>query len=193
MVSWVVNAEVDGERMDDWEIASFFSLLASAANDTTRHTTAHAIRLLSENPDQRSLLLEDLEGRVDNTVEEVLRHCTPVMHFRRTATQDTEIRGVPIKAGEKVVLWYCSGDRDEDIFSDAASFDILRDNARQHLAFGAGGTHFCIGAALGRTMIKAALTEIYSRMPDIALAGPPDMQVNNFMHGVHHLPVRWTV
>ncbi|MDQ1429649.1 MAG: hypothetical protein QOF40_251 [Actinomycetota bacterium] len=193
MISWVVTSEADGEVLDDWEVASFFSLLGSAANDTTRHTIAHGIRLFSDNPDQRALLLEDLEGRVDNAVEEVLRHSTPVQHFRRTATCDTEIAGVPIKAGEKVVMWYSSGDRDESVFPDSARFDILRENAKAHQAFGAGGAHFCIGASLGRSMVRAAFVEIYSRMPDITLAGPPDMQVNNFMHGVHHLPVRWTV
>src|SRR5436190_1194938 len=95
--------------------------------------------------------MEDIAGRVVNAVEEVLRHATPVMHFRRTATRDTQIRGVPIKEGDKVVMWYCSGDRDEDVFPDPGRFDILRENARSHMAFGAGGAHFCIGAALGGT------------------------------------------
>jgi cytochrome P450 len=191
-VSWVVHAEVDGERMEDWEIAAFFSLLGSAANDTTRHSLAHAVRLFSEHPDQLALLLEDFDGRVTNAVEEVLRHSTPVMHFRRTATRDTTIRGVDIKAGDKVVMWYCSGNRDEDVFPDPGTFDILRDNARSHMAFGAGGAHFCIGAALGRSMIAAGLREIYTRLPDITLAGPPEIQINHFMHGVHAMPVRWT-
>jgi cytochrome P450 len=192
MVSWVVQAEVDGEMMEDWEIAAFFSLLGSAANDTTRHTLAHAVRLLSEHPDQLALLLEDLDGRLPNTVEEVLRHSTPVQHFRRTATRDTQIRGVDIPAGDKVVMWYCSGDRDEEVFPDPGRFDILRGNARSHLGFGAGGTHFCIGAALGRQMVQAGLHEIYTRMPDITLAAEPEIQINNFMHGVHAMPVRWT-
>ena len=192
LVSWVVHAEVDGERMEDWEIAAFFSLLGSAANDTTRHTLAHAVRLFSEHPDQLALLQEDLEGRLPNAVEEVLRHSTPVQHFRRTATQDTQIRGVDITAGDKVVMWYCSGDRDEEVFEDPGRFDILRENARSHLAFGAGGTHFCIGAALGRQMVMSGLREIYTRMPDITLAGEPEIQINHFMHGVHAMPVRWT-
>jgi cytochrome P450 len=192
LVSWVVHAEVDGETMEDWEIAAFFSLLGSAANDTTRHTLAHAVRLFSEHPDQLALLQEDLEGRLPNAVEEVLRHSTPVQHFRRTATQDLQIRGVDITAGDKVVMWYCSGDRDEDVFENPGVFDILRDNARSHLAFGAGGTHFCIGAALGRQMVVSGLREIYTRLPDITLAGEPEIQINHFMHGVHAMPVRWT-
>ena len=192
MVSWVVHAEVDGERMEEWEVAAFFSLLGSAANDTTRHSLAHAVRLFSEHPDQLALLLEDFDGRVTGAVEEVLRHSTPVMHFRRTAKRDTQIRGVDIKEGDKVVMWYCSGNRDEKVFPDPGRFDILRENARSHMAFGAGGTHFCIGAALGRSMIAAGLREIYTRMPDITLAGAPEIQINHFMHGVHAMPVRWT-
>jgi cytochrome P450 len=192
MISWVVNSEADGEVLEDWEVASFFSLLGSAANDTTRHTIAHGIRLFAEFPDQRDLLLEDLEGRVDNAVEEVLRHATPVQHFRRTATRDTEIAGTAIKAGDKVVMWYCSGDRDESVFPDSARFDIVRSNAKAHQAFGAGGAHFCIGASLGRSMVRAAFVEIFSRMPDIRPVGEVEIQINNFMHGIHHLPVRWS-
>lgn len=192
LVSWVVQAEVDGERMEDWEVAAFFSLLGSAANDTTRHSLAHAVRLFSEHPDQLALLKEDLDGRLPNAVEEVLRHSTTVQHFRRTAKRDTRIGGVDIKAGEKVVMWYCSGNRDEDVFPAPSRFDILRENARSHLAFGAGGAHFCIGAAIGRQMMQAALAEIYTRMPDITLAGQPEIQINHFMHGVQAMPVRWT-
>jgi cytochrome P450 len=191
LVSWCVQAEFEGRRMEDWEIASFFSLLASAANDTTRHSMAHGVRLLSENPEQRELLLSDLPGHLDTATEEILRHATPVMHFRRTAKVDTEIRGVPIQAGEAVVMWYCSGNYDEEVFPEPQRFDITRDPNR-HLAFGAGGPHFCIGSALGRQMIRSSLSEIYSRMPDIELAGEPQFQVNNFIHGVQRLPVRWT-
>ncbi|MEA2346719.1 MAG: hypothetical protein QOG62_506 [Thermoleophilaceae bacterium] len=191
LVSWVLSAEFEGRKMEDWEIAAFFSLLGSAANDTTRHSTSHAIRLFTENPDQLALLMEDMEGRVDGAVEEVLRHASPVMQFRRTATQDTQIRGVDIAVGDKVVLWYCSGNRDEEIFDEPAKFDIMRD-PNKHLGFGAGGAHFCMGAAMGRQMMKSAIIEIYTRMPDIVLDGDFTGQVNNFMHGVHAMPVRWT-
>jgi cytochrome P450 len=191
LITWCVQADFEGRQMEDFEIAAFFSLLASAANDTTRHSTAHAIRLLSEHPDQRTLLLEDLPGRVTNTVEEVLRYCSPVMHFRRTAVVDTELRGQPIGAGEAVVMWYCSGNYDEDVFVDPRRFDIQREPNR-HLAFGAGGPHFCLGIALGRQMLKSALTEIYTRIPDIDLAGDPVFQKNNFIHGISRLPVSWT-
>jgi cytochrome P450 len=191
LVTWVIQSEFEGRTMEDWEIGSFFSLLGSAANDTTRHTITHAVRLLSENPDQRALLLENIDERAEGCVEEVLRHATPVLHFRRTAIVDTEIRGVPIAAGEKVVMWYCSGNRDEDAFADASRFDILR-NPKGHLAFGAGGVHFCLGSMLGRQMAQAALKEIYTRMPDIEMTEPPSVQINNFMHGINRMPVRWT-
>lgn len=191
LVSWVVQAEFEGKKLEDWEVAAFFSLLGSAANDTTRHSIAHAVRLLSEHPDQRALLLEDLQGRVVNATEEILRYCTPVMHFRRTAMQDTRIGEVDIAEGEHVVMWYCAANRDEDEFPNASKFDILR-SPNNHFAFGGGGAHFCLGNALGRQMVRTALVEIYTRMPDIALDGDPDFQTNNFIHGVHALPVRWT-
>lgn len=191
LVSWVANAEFEGQKLDEWEIASFFSLLGSAANDTTRHSLAHGVRLFSENPEQKKLLLEDFEGRIGGAVEEILRHSSPVMHFRRTATQDTEISGVPIRKGEHVVMWYCSGNRDDSVFPDAGTFDILR-SPNDHLAFGAGGPHFCLGNTLGRFMLRAALEEIYTRIPDIEITEQPHYQINNFIHGVHAMPVRWT-
>lgn len=192
LLSWVVTSEQDGEVLDDWEVAAFFSLLGSASNDTTRHTIAHGVRLFSEHPDQRALLMEDFDGRIDNAVEEILRFSTPVQHFRRTATRDTTIGGVAIREGEKVVMWYCSGNRDEDAFPNAGRFDILRTNAKAHLAFGAGGPHFCIGAALARAMIRTAFRHLFERMPDLATSHPVEIQVNNFMHGIHHMPVQWT-
>ncbi|MDO0976383.1 cytochrome P450 [Mycolicibacterium frederiksbergense] len=191
LMTWVVNAEFEGKTLEEWEIAAFFSLLGSAANDTTRHSIAHAVRLLSENPDQRALLLGDIPGRVGGAVEEIVRHSSPVMHFRRTATEDVVIGDTEIKAGEHVVLWYCSGNRDPQQFDDPATFDILR-TPNDHLGFGAGGPHFCLGNAMARQMMRSVLTEIYTRIPDITVVGEPDFQVNNFIHGVHALPVSWT-
>jgi cytochrome P450 len=191
LISWVVNAEFEGKKLEEWEIAAFFSLLGSAANDTTRHSIAHAVRLFSEHPDQRDLLLEDLPGRVGTAVEEIVRYATPVMHFRRTATQDVAIRDVEIKEGEHVVMWYCSANRDSDVFEDPSKFNILR-SPNDHLGFGAGGAHFCLGNALARQMLRSVLTEIYTRIPDITLNGKPDFQINNFIHGVHAMPARWT-
>jgi cytochrome P450 len=191
MMSWVVNAEFEGKKLTDEEVAGFFSLLGSAANDTTRHSIAHAVRLFSQHPDQRDLLLEDLPGRVGSAVEEIVRYATPVMHFRRTATADTHIGDVEIKKGEHVVMWYCSANRDPEEFENPGTFDILR-TPNNHFGFGAGGAHFCVGNALARQMLSAVVTELYTRIPDITLAGEPDYQLNNFVHGVHSLPVRWT-
>ena len=191
MVGWVLEAEFEGRKLEDWEIAAFFSLLGSAANDTTRHSIAHALRLLDAHPDQKELFLSDPEAHVDGLVEEVLRYATPVLHFRRTATEDVEIGGQTIAEGDKVVLWYCSGNRDEDAFENAGTFDITRDPNR-HLGFGAGGPHYCIGASLGRQMVKSSMLELFRRLPDIRLDGDPVYQQNNFLHGVHEMPVRWT-
>ena len=192
LVTWVVEAEFEGRKMEDWEIAAFFSLLGSAANDTTRHTIAHAVRLLSEHPDQKEIFLSDIEEHAEAVIEETLRHSGPIQHFRRTALVDTEVHGVPIAEGEKLVMWYCSGNRDEQIHTDPARFDITRETRSKHLAFGAGGPHFCIGSSLGREMGKAALIHLYQRVPDLTLDGDVHYVVSNFLNGVHAMPVRWT-
>ena len=190
LLSWMVQAEFDGEKMTDDELKAFFTLLAVAANDTTRHASAHAILAFSQFPEQRDLLVADVEGRVDTAVEEVLRWSSPLVHMRRTAVQDVTLRGSEIKAGDKVVLWYSSANRDEDIFDDPFRFDISR-NPNPHIAFGGGGPHFCLGAALARTMLRSLLTEVYTRIPDIC-APEPRFQVANFINGINSLPATWT-
>ncbi|XTP34717.1 cytochrome P450 [Mycobacterium sp. TJFP1] len=190
LLLWMVQAEFDGEKMTDDELKAFFTLLAVAANDTTRHASAHAILAFSQFPDQRDLLVADVEGRVDTAVEEVLRWASPLVHMRRTAVQDVTLRGSEIKAGDKVVLWYSSANRDEDIFEDPFKFDIAR-NPNPHIAFGGGGPHFCLGAALARTMLRSLLTEVYTRIPDIS-APEPRYQVANFINGINSLPATWT-
>ncbi|MFY9921263.1 MAG: cytochrome P450, partial [Mycobacterium sp.] len=190
LLTWMVQAEFDGKKMTDDELKAFFVLLAVAANDTTRHASAHAIYALSKFPEQRDLLVADVPGRVGTAVEEVLRWASPLLHMRRTATQDFAIRDKVIKAGDKVVLWYISGNRDEDVFDDPFTFDILR-NPNPHIAFGGGGPHFCLGAALARTMLKSLLTEVYTRIPDIS-APEPNFQVANFINGINSLPATWT-
>jgi cytochrome P450 len=191
LVSWLIAAEVDGRTLEDWEIGAFFSLLGSAANDTTRHSLAHALNLFTDHQDQRALLMSDFPKYIDGAVEEVLRYSTPVMHFRRTATEDTEIRGVKIAEGEKVVMWYCSGNHDSDAFDDHTKFDITRETRNAHLGFGGGGPHYCMGAALGRQMVKYGLTEVFGRFPDIE-AHKPHFQTNNFINGVHQMRTTWT-
>lgn len=190
LLTWMVQAEFDGEKMSDDELKAFFVLLAVAANDTTRHASAHAIHAFSKYPEQRDLLVADVPGRVDSAVEEVLRWSSVLAHMRRTATQDVTLRGSEIKAGDKVVLWYMSANRDEDVFEDPFTFDIER-NPNPHLAFGGGGPHFCLGAALARTMLRSLLTEVYTRIPDIS-APEPNFQVANFINGINSLPATWT-
>jgi cytochrome P450 len=190
LLTWVIEAEFEGQRLEDWEIGSFFSLLAAAANDTTRHTVSHALLAFEQHPDQRALLLEDLPGRTGSTIDEVLRWASPLMHMRRTATEDTEIAGQEIKAGEKVVLWYCSGNRDEEVFEDPYDFRVLR-TPNRHLGFGGGGPHFCLGSNLAKQTLRAALLEVYTRMPDITV-GEPEFLIANFVHGIKRLPGRWT-
>jgi cytochrome P450 len=190
LLTWMVQAEFDGKKMTDDELKAFFVLLAVAANDTTRHASAHAIYAFSRFPEQRALLAEDIAGRVDTAVEEVLRWASPLLHMRRTATSDVTVRGSQIKAGDKVVLWYISGNRDEEVFENQFTFDILR-NPNPHIAFGGGGPHFCLGAALARTMLRSLLTEVYTRIPDIS-APEPNFQVANFINGINSLPATWS-
>lgn len=192
MISWVVNAEGDdGDALEDWEVASYFSLLGAASNDTTRHTLANGVRLLSEWDDQRALFLSDIDGHVENVVEEVLRMSSVVQHFRRTATADCEVGGQVIKAGEKVVMWYCSGNRDEAVFPDSGRFDMQRENVKSHMAFGAGGPHFCLGSSLARSMLTTSFRELYRRLPDLRLEGAPHFQLNSFIHGIDEMPCTW--
>jgi cytochrome P450 len=190
LMSWVVQAEWEGQRMTDHEIACLFTLVAVASNDTTRHASAHAIYSFSRFPEQKALLLENLPLRLDGAVEEVLRWASPLLHMRRTATRDITVRGSHIKAGDKVVLWYYSGNRDEEFFDNPHTFDILR-TPNRHVTFGGGGPHVCLGAALARFMLRAILTEVYTRIPDIQ-ASTPDFLVANFINGVKRLPATWT-
>lgn len=185
-----IEAEFEGERMTDDEIGAFFVLLAVAANDTTRHASAGAIHAFTRFPEQRELLMADIGGRADGAVEEIVRWVSPLIHMRRTALADIEVRGQQIRAGEKVVLWYCSGNRDEEHWGNPFAFDILR-SPNRHQGFGGGGPHYCLGAALARTMLRAVLHEVYTRIPNIQ-APEPDFLVANFINGINALPAEWT-
>jgi cytochrome P450 len=190
LMSALVHTEVDGERLTDAEIGAFFVLLAVAGNDTTRHTQSHALRALSEFPEQRQILLEDLEGRIDRAVEEFVRWTSPVMTFSRTATRDTELAGQPIAAGERVVMFYSSANRDPAAFDDPGRFDVLRD-PNHHVGFGGGGPHYCLGASLARTQLRSIFGELLSRLPDIE-AGEPEYLVGNFINGIKRMPCSFT-
>ncbi|MGC4961059.1 cytochrome P450 [Gordonia sp. DT101] len=184
----IVNAEVDGRRLTDDEIGAFMVLLGSAGNDTTKQTTSHAFKALMDNPDQRRWLLEDLEGRIGGAVDEFIRWSTPVISFARHAAVDTEIAGTPIAAGEKVVLFYCSGNFDGEVFDDPYRFDLDR-FPNPHIGFGGGGPHFCLGKQLAVMELKHLFTELLTRLPDVEL-GDPEYVRSDFVHGIKRMPVR---
>ncbi|MFN5601345.1 MAG: cytochrome P450, partial [Acidimicrobiaceae bacterium] len=160
IASVMMNAEVDGQRLSAQEFGSFFILLVVAGNETTRTAIAHGMRELTLNRDQRDLWFNDFETHTKTAVEEIVRYATPVIHFRRTATEDTEINGQKISAGEKVVMFYQSGNRDERVFTNPDSFDIRRPLAPAQVGFGAGGPHFCLGANLARREVAVMFDEI---------------------------------
>ena len=190
LMTALVQAEVDGERLTHAEIGAFFILLSVAGNDTTRHTTSQAMRALTVNPDQRAHLVEDLEGRMPTAVEEFVRWATPVMDFRRTATTDVELHGETIRQGDKVVLFYTSANRDETAFDDPYRFDVTRD-PNHHVGFGGGGPHYCLGASLARTQLRAIFTELLTRLPDLE-AGEPVHFDGAFINGVKSMPCSFT-
>ena len=190
IVTKLINAEVAGERLSELEFDMFMLLLTVAGNETTRNTTAwgmyalmqhrDAYREMRDNPDCRKL-----------AIEEILRYASPVYHFRRTATQDIEIGGHPIAKGDKVVLWYISANRDEEVFDRPFDFDITR-SPNDHVAFGGGGPHFCLGANLARMELRLIFDEILERIPDMQMAGAPQFLRSNFIGGIKHLPVTYT-
>ncbi len=190
LMSALVAAEVDGARLTHAEIAAFFVLLSVAGNDTTRHTTAHAMRALTEQPEQRAALLADLDATMPTAVEEFVRWGTPVLTFRRTATRDTELAGQPLAAGDKVVLFYASGNRDASVFADPWRLDVTR-TPNHHVGFGGGGPHYCLGAALARTQLRALFTELLTRLPDLE-AGEPEHFRSAFIGGVKRMPCSFT-
>jgi cytochrome P450 len=190
LMSALVQAEVDGDRLTHPEIAAFFVLLSVAGNDTTRHTTSHAMRALTVHPDQRALLLEDLDGRMPTAVEEFVRWASPVLSFRRTTTREVELHGERLSEGEKVVLFYHSANRDEDAFADPWRFDVTREQNR-HVGFGGGGPHYCLGASLARTQLRSIFGELLRVMPDIQ-AEQPELLRSAFIHGVKRMDCSFT-
>jgi cytochrome P450 len=183
-------AEVDGNRLDDSEILVFFGLLAFAGNDTTRNTAATGMHALLEHPEQLAQLRDD-PSLIPGAVEEILRYTSVVQYFVRTATKDTELAGQEIAEGDRVVMWYTSASRDEDVFDDAAAFDIRRASP-EHKAFGGGGRHFCLGAGLARLELRILFEEVTRRMHDIALDGPVERLPSSWANGLTSMPVRFT-
>ncbi len=190
LTSVMMHATVDGERMSSQEFGSFFILLAVAGNETTRNAISHGMLQLTEHPDQKAAWFNDFDNKTKGAVEEIVRWASPVIHFRRTATRDTEIRGVKIKEGEKVVMWYNSGNRDEEIYENPYEFNISRTLAPAQVGFGAGGPHFCLGANLARREIAVMFDEIRKRLPNLAITGEPAYLQSNFINGIKRMPCR---
>lgn len=190
LMTALVQAEVDGQQLTDNELAAFFVLLCVAGNDTTRQTTSHTVLALREFPEQRAWLVEDYNARIRPAIEEFVRWASPVMTFRRTARVDTEVGGQPIAAGEKVVMFYRSGNRDEAVFAEPERFDLSR-TPNNHVGFGGGGAHFCLGSNLARTQMRALFQELLFRLPDLEV-GEPEYLAGNFINGIKRLPARFT-
>lgn len=190
LTSVMMHATVDGERMSSQEFGSFFILLAVAGNETTRNAISHGMLQLTEHPDQKAAWFDDFDNKTKGAVEEIVRWASPVIHFRRTATRDTEIRGVKIKEGDKVVMWYNSGNRDEEIYENPYEFNISRTLAPAQVGFGAGGPHFCLGANLARREIAVMFDEIRKRLPNLAITGEPAYLQSNFINGIKRMPCR---
>jgi cytochrome P450 len=191
LATQLVNSQIDGDRLTPAEYGLFFMLLINAGGDTTRNLLAAGMLALFDNPHQRRRLQENLDALLPGTVEEMLRYVSPVIYMRRTATCDTELGGMKIGAGDKVVMYYGSANRDETIFANPDEFDVRR-APNDHIAFGGGGTHFCLGAHLARLEIQVMLREILTRLPDIEPAGPPQWLASNFISGLTRLPVQFT-
>ncbi|WP_329520771.1 cytochrome P450 [Spirillospora sp. NBC_01491] len=191
LTSALVNANVDGEKLTAREFGTFFLLLVVAGNETTRTAIAHGLKLFTDNPGQLDLLMEDFDGRIAGAVEEIVRYSTPVIMFRRNLAADHELNGHHYKAGDKVILFYNSANRDEAVFTDPDAFDITR-SPNPHVGFGGPGPHFCLGANLARREITVMFRELYTRLPDLRADGEPDRLMSGFINGFKRLPCTFT-
>jgi cytochrome P450 len=185
--SAIANAKINGEPLSPMDTLSYYVIVASAGHDTTSAGIAGGMRALLEHPDQLARLQGDM-SLMGTAVEEMIRWVVPVKEFMRTAQQDTEVRGVPIKKGESVLLSYVSANRDEDVFKDGDRFDVGRD-PNKHLSFGYG-VHFCLGASLARMEMNSFFSELIPRITSIELAGEPELMATTFVGGLKHLPIR---
>ncbi|MPY95962.1 MAG: cytochrome P450, partial [Acidimicrobiia bacterium] len=192
LITELVTADVDGEQLTPTEIGSFFILLVAAGNETTRNAIAHGLHMLSEHPDQRAAWQEDFDRLAPSAVEEIIRYASPVIHFRRTVTRDDVALGDHVfSAGDKVVLWYGSANRDEAVFGEPDRFDITR-TPNDHVGFGGPGPHFCLGAHLARREVTVTFRELFRQVPDIVAVGEPDRLRSNFINGIKHLQAEFT-
>jgi len=191
LLSALVNTQVEGEQLSGDELASFFILLSVAGHETTRTALSHGVTHLLQNPDQKQLLINDIDGVMPTAVEEIVRYASPVVWMRRTVTRDFDLSGHQFHEGDKTILFYGSANRDEDVFTDSDRFDVLRD-PNPHVGFGGPGPHFCLGAHLARREIALMMRELFTRIPDLELVGPPQQLRSSFINGVKHLPVKFT-
>jgi cytochrome P450 len=189
LISVLTDAEIDGEALTEEEILYFCYLLIVAGNETTRNAIAGGMLALCEHPAERARLAADA-ALLPTAVEEILRWISPVMHMTRYVTRDTVLRGQPIRAGERVLLWYPSANRDAEVFPDADRFDVGR-TPNEHLAFGLG-EHFCLGAGLARQELRVMVETLLARLPDLELAGPVERLRSSFIGGIKHMPVQFT-
>jgi cytochrome P450 len=191
IASTLVQAEIDGDCLTDGELQFFFLLLVNAGGDTTRNLVAAGMQQLFDHPAERARLMVDLDGLLPTAIEEMLRYTSPVADFQRTLMEDTTVRGVDLRAGDRVVLFYGSANRDEDVFAEPDRFDVGR-TPNPHLAFGGGGPHLCLGLHVARIETAAMFRELLTRLPDLEPAGAPELLASSFIAGVKRMPVRYT-
>lgn len=189
LITALINAEVDGERLDEGELNMFFLTLIVAGNETTRNLINHSMLAFVDHPGEAERLRMD-ESLWGTAVDEMLRYGTSITNFRRTATVDTEIHGVPVASGDKVVMFYTSANRDEEVFADPHRFDVGR-TPNDHVAFGGGGVHYCLGASLAKAEIRAVMREVVNRTRDHELAGPVRRLRSDFVNGIVAMPLRF--
>jgi methyl-branched lipid omega-hydroxylase len=191
ITSALINTNVEGEALTDNEVASFFILLVVAGNETTRNAISHGLLALTEHPDQRALWLADPAGIAGTGVDEIVRWASPVIWMRRTVAGDTVLGGTELHDGDKVIMFYNSANRDEDVFDDPFTFDVRR-NPNPHIGFGAAGPHFCLGAHLARQEIEVMFRRLFERLPDIEASSPPDRLLSPFINGIKHMDCTFT-
>jgi cholest-4-en-3-one 26-monooxygenase len=188
IMSELLQAELDGHGLSDPELAAFFLFLSAAGNETTRNAATHGLSAFLADPQEWDKLVQDPEALVGNATEEILRWATPVMYLRRNVTCPTELRGHAMEAGDKVSVWYISANRDEEVFEDPFRFNIER-QPNDHVAFGAGGPHFCLGASLARLELRVLFEELARRVPVLRSLGEPAYLRSNIVAGIKHLPI----
>ena len=191
LTSVLVNAELEGDHLDQADLASFFVLLVVAGNETTRNAISWGLKYLTDHPDQRAIWANDFEGLAPSAIDEIVRLASPVSYMRRTVTQDTMLAGQEVSEGDKVAMFYLAANRDPAVFDDPYRFDVRR-SPNPQCGFGGPGPHFCLGAHLARREITVMFRELFERLPDIAAVGEPDPLQSSFIHGVKHLEAEFT-